>query len=211
VVNPWTGQPWFPATDTEWRTLESKNPEYAKALKEFQRDPFTFQKKMEADKAAHIRRASIKYTAEDHAKNPWVTGNKTEQGALKESDPILAERYKLEAGGVQLPFASNKTLLGALTDKLPVEFDLSKQAIEANKEWKQAIRQRRDEEAASRARRAQLGDLDAPPGYIPPRPRKPMRGLKPFGREEQEKKQKVAAEEHERLRVAALDKLQATH
>jgi hypothetical protein len=68
--------------------------------------------------AAAARCKAVKYDAETHKSNPFVTGNHTKQSRLVIVDPERAEVYRREAKPLQLPWtigAKNLTGMGRLT------------------------------------------------------------------------------------------------
>jgi hypothetical protein len=116
------------AKETESLAAQSKlmarDPALAKAMKAAVENPWQYYFDLEEEKQKREHVAAIKYSEQDHARNPFVEGQGglTEQSELQKRDPVRAAVFKRESAPVSLPFTPgsvNETVRGAMYRKAP--------------------------------------------------------------------------------------------
>jgi hypothetical protein len=125
-VDPVSGQPlpnpWATNNLAAQSFVQKTDPELATYFKQAASDPWKWAIAWRDKESKREHRAAITYTADDHARNPFVTGGLTEQSEFLKRDPIRAEIFKREAEPVKLPFTPgsvNETVRGQLYVKNP--------------------------------------------------------------------------------------------
>jgi hypothetical protein len=109
------------------------------------------------EKAAEVLRLnSIPYDAEAHKRNPFVTGNRSEQNRLLQDDRVKAEVYRKESEPITLPWSPlvNRTILNRALHESPAIGQAMSVAADLAQVWREreleAV-QKAEQEARKRA------------------------------------------------------------
>src|SRR5205823_5118335 len=108
-TDPVTGQmlpnPWLENDAKGKALLGKRDPALAAHFQAMAKSPYEHLARLQDSATAVARRKAVKYNAEIHAQNPFVTGtNLSERSRLAITDPERAEVYRREAKPVQLPW-----------------------------------------------------------------------------------------------------------
>jgi hypothetical protein len=129
--------PWLTNDNKAKALLGKRDPALAAHYQAMAKSPYEYVARLQDMAAAAARRKAVKYDASTHEKNPWITGNHTEQSRMVIVDPEKAEVYKREAKPLQLPWtigARNLTGMGRLS-KNPEVRAIVGRAEEILREW----------------------------------------------------------------------------
>ena len=117
VTNEALPNPWLTNDNKAKLLLGKRDPALAAHFQAMAKDPYGHVASLQDNAAAAARRKAVKYDAETHKVNPFVTGNATVQSRLVITDPEKAEVFKREAKPLTLPWtigARNLTGMGRL-------------------------------------------------------------------------------------------------
>jgi hypothetical protein len=116
-VDPVTGEqlpnPWLTNDNKAKALLGKRDPALAAHFQAMAKSPYEYVARLQDNAAIAARRKAVKYDAETHETNPFITGNHTEASRLVITDPERAEVYRREAKPLQLPWQTgNRNLTG---------------------------------------------------------------------------------------------------
>jgi hypothetical protein len=155
ATNPWSNN------DRESQNLLLRvSPELAEHLKRTANGvSYAYLNELRERKAAAERLNSVPYDAETHKRNPFVTGNRTEQNRLIQEDKVKAEVFRRESEAITLPWSPvvNRSILNKALVESPEIGAAMSVAADLASLWRQReLEEVQQQEQKARARAAEL-------------------------------------------------------